>query len=280
MKTLTEYVNESLVQEAFSSDIFRDFFRHFRDKARRGHRVRWAALQWDKIKDSDLVKLTKDEALKRMRSRKDPGYLLWVSERGFPRTGWPRDRKDTFSYNGITYGWDVIMSYDGSLSINANNIADTANYAYEVVDPQRFFCKEMQVKRREAREGALALKDPEKVKEENLQRYKEALAKMHTPEASTLVSKLEEIAEMYKNVMDKYVTHFAGKMQEDTPSYVMVSDLLSKINSEFLSIMRSMANIKNYSEARPDWANNYYKDFNNLVQRLEKLINDYMSKAE
>ena len=219
MKNLHEYLMEHMVMESFKSDIMRDFWMGLQ-KGGRNRGPYYAMLQWDRITDNDLKKLTKDEALNRMRSQKDPGYLLWVSDRVHSKYDWGTKQTIIFHYNGATWGWDVCLTYDGNRrNVKANHIADDSDYAYEIIDPKRFLVKDIQTARFEARKGATALMDAWRIAENNRERYKEALANMRTPDAEKFIPKFEEISEMYKNVASEYAQKVVKYLQEDTPSY-------------------------------------------------------------
>ena len=269
MLNLHEYLMEHMVMESFKSDIMRDFWMGLQ-KSGRNTGPYFDMLQWDKITDNDLKKLTKDEALKRMRSQKDPGYLLWMS-----------DRTDTKYGSGATWGWDVCLTHNGDKrGVKANHIADDADYAYEIIDPKRFLVKDIQAKRREAREGALALMDAKRIAEKNRERYKEALANMRTPDVEKLIPKFEEISEMYKNVASEYAQKIVAYLQEDTPSYWDLSRSWGKINEYYNKIIERLHKVKEYKDKYDEWALDAYNEFNQLVVAFEKQVNDYLEKIK
>ena len=280
MKTLHEYLTEHMVMESFQSNILRDFWMGLQ-KSGRNRGSYFYMLQWDKIKDDDLKKLTKDEALKRMRSQKDPGYLLWVSDKEHTKYSWRDEPGITYHYNGATWGWDVCLTYDGDKrNVKANHIADDADYAYEIIDPTRFLVRDIQAKRREAREGALALMDAGRIAAKNRERYKEALANMRTPDAEQCITKFEEISDMYKNVVDNYAKKIVRYLQEGTPSYYDLGHSWQKINGYYNKLTDRLYQIKEYKGSYDEWAFTAYKEFNELVLEFEKLANDFMQKFE
>lgn len=280
MKTLHEYLTEHMVIESFQSDILRDFWMGLQKRGRNRGSY-FYMLQWDKITDDDLKKLTKDEALKRMRSQKDPGYLLWVSDKEQTKYGWRDEPNTTYHYNGATWGWDVCLTYDGDQrNVKANHIADMADYAYEIIDPKRFLVKDIQFARREARDGALALMDAWRIAEKNRKRYQEALANMRTPDAEQCITKFEEINEMYKNVVDNYAKKIVQYLQEGTPSYYDLGRSWQKINDYYNKVIERLHKIKEYKGSYDEWALEAYKEFNTLVREFEKLANDFMQKFE
>lgn len=280
MKNLHEYLVEHMMMESFKSNILRDFWMGLQKRGRNNGSY-FNMLQWDKITDDDLKKLTKDEALKRMRSQKDPGYLLWVSDRTGTEYGWGRKPDTTYHYNGATWGWDVCLTYDGDKrNVKANHIADDADYAYEIIDPKRFLVKDIQYARRQAREGALALMDAYRIAEKNRERYKEALANMRTPDVEKLIPKFEEISEMYKNVVDNYAKKIVQYLQEDTPSYYDLCRSWQKINEYYNKLIERLHKIKEYKGSYDDWALTAYNEFNQLVVEFEKLVNDYLEKMK
>lgn len=266
MKNLHEYLMEHMIMESFKSNILRDFWMGLQKRGRNNGSY-FNMLQWDKITDDDLKKLTKDEALKRMRSQKDPGYLLWISE-----------KEQT---NGATWGWDVCLTYNGDKrGIKANHIADDADYAYEIIDPSRFLVADMQRARREAREGATALMDAYRIAEKNRERYKKALANMHTPDIEKLIPKFEEISEMYKNVASGYAQKVVAYLQEDTPSYWDLSRSWGKINEYYNKLIDKLYKIKEYKGKYDELALRISNEFNQLVVAFEKQVNDYLEQIK
>jgi hypothetical protein len=250
-------------------------------KSGRNRGSSWKMLQWDKIEDNDLKKLTKEEALKRMRSKNNPAYLLWVSDTVRTRHSWRDDKIEEYSYNGATWGYDVVMVFDGKVdSVKATHIANDADYAYEVIDPDRFLTSDIRELRRKAKEGAVALMDANRIAEKNMERYKNALANMRTPDAEQLIPKFDEITEMYKNVTSKYAEKIAQYVQGDTPSYWRICDGWKNINDEYRRITEELVDIKTYKGNLAKFAFNAYKNFNTKVAAFEKLCQDYLEKIE
>ena len=288
MKNLHEYLMEHMVMESFKSNILRDFWMGLQKRGRNNGSY-FNMLQWDKITDDDLKKLTKDEAIKRMRSRKDPGYLLWISDRTgtaygrsrHTKDGWVDEPDTTFHYNGATWGCDVCLTYDGDKrDVKAIHIADDADYAYEVIDPTRFLVKDIQFARRKAREGALALMDAYRIAEKNRERYRDALANMRTPDVEKLIPKFEEISEMYKNVASKYAQKVVEYLQEGTPSYYDLINRWAKINEYFNKIIERLHKVKEYKGQYDEWALRASNEFSQLVVAFEKQVNDYLEKIK
>lgn len=284
MKTLHEYLTEHMIAESFQSDILRDFWMGLQ-KSSRNSGSYFNMLAWDKITDDDLKKLTKEEALKRMRAQKNPGYLLWVSEKQFryrERIHSP-NKDEVYSYNGITWGWDVVMTYNGVFKgVKANHIAEDADYAYEVLDPQKFLVGDLQRSRREARRGATALMNPREILEKNLERYRQALAELHNPGIDEAIKMFNDAMDIYKNCIEKYVVKFSQMMQEGTGSYYDMALKFEQLNALATKLSDRLVIYRNYADKKGNqtWALRNYKEMSEAARKIEEIANKYFESAE
>lgn len=268
---LYPYLKNYILMESFQSDILRTLYLSLKPRAREGRSYYYDGDRpmWDKIKDSDLTKLTKDEALKRMRSRKEPGYLIWFLNNGT-------------SCGGVTWGCDVIITFDGYYKgVTANSVAYDCDGAYELNNPTNFIRTDLQKARREAREGALALKNFDKVKAENLERYEKALAKLHNPGTENVTKLFTETMEIYKNLVDKYVAKFVSIMQEGNGSFYSIQrewELLNKI----IVRMTEDVHMYNYNDkmSSDKSAMYYYKKVSEAAKQIEEMVNAFEANSK
>lgn len=265
---LYTYLKNHILMESFQSDILRTLYFSLKPRVREGRYWDGSLPMWDKIKDNDLTKLTRDEALKRMRSRKEPGYLFWFLN-------------DT-TFGGITWGCDVIMTHDGYYKgVTANSVAYNCDGAYELNDPTNFLRTDLQKARREAQEGALALKNFDKVKAENLERYEKALAKLHNPGTENVTKLFTDTMEIYKNVVDKYVAKFVSIMQEGNGSFYSIQREWEELNK---TVMQMTENVHMYdytNKSKNDKsAMYYYKKVSEAAKKIEELVNTFEANSK
>ena len=273
MKSLHEFLVESLVNESFASDTIRTLYFSLKPSARRldshEHYLSDSLPMWDKLTDNDITKLDKDEALKRMRSRKDPGYLIWFMNNGT-------------TCCGITWGCDVCMTYDGYFKgVTASQVAFDADGAYEIKDVDKFIRNKLRDDRRAAKEGATALMSYDTIKRNNIERYKKELAKLHNPGLDTVIKLYEDTMEIYKNIVDKYVAKFVSIMQEGTGSYYALADKWKKLN-DLIKNMTDDMHMYAYSDSYHDDRNamSYYKLVSNAAKQIETIVNDFEASSK
>lgn len=273
MKSLQEFLVESLVNESFASDTIRTLYFSLKPGARRLNSSDYytsnSLPMWDKLTDNDITKLDKDEALKRMRSRKDPGYLIWFMNNGT-------------TCCGITWGCDVCMTYDGYFKgVTASQVAYDADGAYEIKDVDKFIRNKLRDDRRAAKEGAVALMSYDTIKRDNLERYKKELAKLHNPGLDAVIKLYEDTMEIYKNIVDKYVAKFVSIMQEGTGSYYRVADEWKKLN-DLIRGMTDDMHMYAYSNGYHDDKNamSYYKMVSAAAQKIEEIVNNFEASSK
>lgn len=269
MQNLYDFLTEHMLKESFASDTMRTLFFSLKPKMRKDNPYYLSGQfpMWDKIKDSDLTKLNKDEALKRMRSRKEPGYLIWF-------------RNDGKACNGITWGCDVVMTWDGFYkNVSASSIAYDADGAYEI--SSTFIRSDIQKSRREAKEGATALMDYDKIKNENLARYEKKLAELRNPGLEAVIKVYADAMEIYKNVTDKYVAKFVSMMQEGNGSYYSMSKAWENLNNVVKHMSDDM-NMYSYTNGyhNDKSAMEYYKQISNAAKKIEEIANTFEANSK
>lgn len=276
MKSLQEFLTESILTEAFASDALRKLFMSLKPSVRKNnpYYLNGSFPMWDKVTDNDITKLTKDEALKRMRARKDPGYLIWFISNG--------ENGEELDCCGITWGCDVCMTSDGYYKgVTASSIAYDADGAYEIKDALKFTRSELQQSRREAKEGATALMNYETIKNDNLKRYEKELAKLHNPGLEKVCQLYTDTMEIYKNVVDKYVAKFVSIMQEGNGSYYSVSktwELLNNLVKQMTDDMHMYAHSNGYHDDKS--AMYYYKKVSQAAKKIEEIVNNFEANAK
>lgn len=276
MKSLYEFMTESLISEAYASDIIKNFHLGFAKNVRQCAWNDWNELQWSRVTDNDLIKLDKPEALKRMRSQKDPGYLLWISDSEAKRWG------ETVHCNGVTWGWDVIVVYDGTpANYKANHIADMADYAYEVKNPTSLLKSKLKHERQDARAGAYALLDCDNIRQANQRRWEDLLAQKRAPDNSEILKIFQDAMDIYNNCMKKYVEKFVSVMQDGNGSYYEMRNLFKKLNELVFNMMEQVSTTVHFNKEKysKKWALEELEKVNETVRKIEELVNKFMANS-
>lgn len=137
----------------------------------------------------------------------------------------------------------------GSGLTNLKRMAEVSDVVY-VIDPDRTpSSKEIRNERVESRRGALALKDPKLIKQENISRYEEIIKERRFKESSidgkvqetfnTLNKQLQDAIEL--NKFDERGNLIIGKSKKDKNIYLSdMSSITSKLLSSYSSYIRYM----------------------------------------
>lgn len=269
MKSLYKYLTEQMISESFASDALRNLFFSMRPRVRNDNSFSNHYPMWDKITDNDIKRLDIEEAKKRMRSRKEPGYLIWF-------------KNDGNRFRGITWGCDVVMTYDGSYkNVTASSIADDSEGAYEIEDVFKFIRSDIRKDRAEAKRDAVALISYDKIKSENLARYEKKLAKLRNPGLESVLKIYKDAMEIYKNVTDKYIAKFVSIMQEGNGSFFSMKSEWERLNKIIIA-MASDINMYNHSNGYNDDKNamQYFKQISEAASRIEEIANTFETNSK
>ena len=151
----------------------------------------------------------------------------------------------------------------------------------KIKDALKFIRNDIQQSRRAAREGALALKDYIDIKDVNMERYKQLLAKLHDPGLDNVIKLYTDAMNIYKNIVDKYVAKFVSIMQEGNGSYYDLCKYWRDINIVINKLTDNMS-MYAYSEKQAehnkhynDIAMDYYKDVSKYAKMIENTVNKF-----
>lgn len=279
MKSLSEYISEGLLIESFGSDIIRELLPKSFVQDRWAYFKNWQ-LQWDKVKDSDLVEVDETTARKLQRMQKETHYILWVAEYS---PSWRGERKPMIVL--ITCGGDVI-SYIGRRERNMSTKAYIDNFsiikAYDVKNWQGLLRKNLVDIRAQQKDGALALKDPETVRAENMERYEKIIAQHNTPDDAEVAGIIKNAMNTYSQIMKQLGDKLAEAMTSDAPSpsvYKLMekSRQLNSIINDMLSKAHSYKYWSKNGGFDPRNAKEYADKISETAQQIEKLGVDYLA---
>ena len=181
------------------------------------------------------------------------------------------------TFGGITWGCDVIMTHDGYYKgVTSNSVAYECDGAYELNNPTNFIRRDLQNARRESKEGALALQNYDKIKNDNIERYKKALAKLHNPGAENVAKLFADSMEIYKNLIDKYVSKFVSIMQEGNGSFYSVLREWEELNKTVMQMTDSLHMYDYDNRMKSDKeAMYYYKKISDAAKKIEEIVNNF-----
>jgi len=263
MKTLEQFLTESLVTEAFASSIMENII--WKDVL---HYNGATMPQWSKIKDSDLTEVTYDEAIKMYR-KKDAPYIFWVSK----NTWHIPEGKIAL----ITWGTDIVWALWGTLTRGTSTKAVidsiSCEKAYVLANPSDFIRWKIQDERRIAREGAKALMSAEAVRNENLKRYKLILDERRTGTHEEVAKKMEEAMNIYSETVKNFIVKYSDMLAANSPSRITIKKLYEKLTININSMLNSAQSFEYWKDDKgmADIRKKYYDDVIDCCNRIAEL---------
>lgn len=279
MKSLSEYISEGLMIESFGSDIIRELLPKSFVQDRRVYFKNWQ-LQWDKVKDGDLVEVDETTARKLQRMQKETHYILWVAEYS---PSWRDERKPMIVL--ITCGGDVI-SYIGRRERNISTKAYIDNFsiikAYDVKNWQGLLRNNLIDIRAQQKDGALALKDPKTVRAENMERYEKIMAQHNTPDEAEVAGIIKNAMNTYSQIVKQLGDKFIEALAADAPPpsiYELMekSKQLNSIVDDMLGEAHSYKYWTKHGGFDQRIAKKYADKVSETAQLIEKISVDYLT---
>lgn len=264
MKTLQEYLNESLIQEKYGSEIIAKYMNDKFKKQMYSYYGRYL-LQWDKVKDSNLKEVTLDEAMKLYRKQKESHYLIWVSK----------------GYNGaeqialVTWGTDIIGYIWSIKNMTAKACIDGCDWShiYDVEGYEDLMQADVRDLRREQKEGATALMDAEDILRQNKERFEKALAEKHKGTPDDIVKIFNDIMVEYQNTVKNWMVKYQDIIltpQASTFNIVrLYTDLTKKVQS-FIDKIDSWNYWKDNKDSSKT-AKRYYDEIKELANEIAEM---------
>lgn len=261
MKTLEQFLTESLINEAFASSIIEN--------------ITWKGVldpnygfipQWSKIKDNDLTEVTYDQAIKMYR-KKDAPYILWVSKNDY--------RTPEGKIVLITWGTDVVWtsSRRRAESTKAEIYSISCEKAYVLANPSDLAVWKIQQERSIAKSGAKALMSAEEIRDKNLERYKKALAAKHTGDVGAVTKKLEEAMNLYSETVKNFIVKFNDMLIVNSPSTIKIKKLYKDLSVSVSTMLDKAESLENWRKEQ-GWettAKKYYDEVINYCNKIAEL---------
>ena len=278
MKTFVEHLNESLEQtllETFQSSIARDVI--FGTMKGWYKKDLGRDFLWDQITDADFEELNPEEARKLAYKRDSNECIFWID----------RDGEAAF----ISYGNYMFRKLCAGYKMNqiktVKAISELAAKAYVLKDYEKLSTREIRKQRQEAKQNALALKENDKVKEENLNRYRTIInsKKLNdTANTAALMAKLDAATQTYEEAMKEFRSVDEENMRQRVSAMIEVN----KVYASMLAKLDDIAIYKGWIEdgdAEEDstarWSKEalkYAKEFDAWIDELNKKITYWKGK--
>lgn len=295
-------INESVINEALKSSILSSLIdMKYAPKEFLQYIYGYTKIALDQIEDTDILSMSPNAAYKRKAGKELVFYVVtnakenpyadssaWSDEKNLkPDTilgvangqnefmgaswsgrGYSADRKKIMSKSDSGVGINKnYRGYGASGLYNVKRIAELADIAY-VIDidalQARLSTNDISNNRAEARRGAVALLDPKRVKEENINRYKAIIAKRLTDGDKTIDKMIEKAIEdgtdLIKNAikekkMGRYGDIIAGTDPRDREVKLSdVADWLRHIMDDYAKFTTAEENSK-----KDEYSGNYYE---------------------
>lgn len=267
MKTLTEFIRESLICESFSSKILQQYLEPKQFK----YEYYPYALQWSKITDDMLHEITNEEDARKMqRKQKDAFYILCVG-----KSGYGDNAKEMVQL--ITWGSDIIASvYRGERGSSTKAYIDNIVFvkAYYVTDFDKLLRKDIRDQRAEMRKDATALKDDWSVANENHERYKKILAEKRTGTPDEVKKIMDETMNIYMDTFKNYIQKFTEFAEGDSPSCYSMRWNIKKLNDTVTDLVNAFADFKS-SVGKGGWnavyAKRHYDDVKDYASKIAEI---------
>lgn len=287
MKDLVEHISEAFgnqtVCESVGSSIIRDVFtkpngqmNYYFSKSKTG----WGwdggylgtEMQWDKITDSDVEKMSTEEARKLAYKKDSDAYILWLDPQG--------------KFCARTIGnYMVLMdrTMENWTRRTVKSVSQASDSAIVIKNPEKFQTREIRNERRKMKENALALMDAADVAKANAERYKDLLRQKQLKDFN-----MGDIADQVKAVLDKYtdtVKTISTNLVASNDYRQVVRDLdgidedLQKVMSMFKQVVGRNVDYERYNDEKFGSIVQIYRErLTESVGRLNKLISQFNKK--
>ena len=271
MKTITDYINESMLLESFGSEKLNALFHNDRGK------LDWdfknylsREMQWDKITDDDIEEMETEDARKLAYKRDSMVYIIWLDPSGH--------------YLGRSIGnFTIMMNYNLRQNIRntVKSLSMASDKAIVIKDSEKFSTSEIRKIRTEQKKNAIALMSDVEVKKENLERYRKIIQDNKIADIN-----MGDIADSVNDVLEKYskmVSSISGELVAAN-DYRSIVDRLNEMDEDiqrimnwFKEILKRKADYDKYKK----WevlASGYRSDILRAVDELNKNIDKFNQK--
>lgn len=277
MKTLVESIRENcnaIVLETFQSSIARDVI--FGTMKGWYKKDLGRDFLWDQITDADFEELTSEEARKLAYKRDSNECIFWI------------DRNNNAAF--LSWGNYTFRKLCADYIIKQNKtvkaISELSTKAYVLKDAEKFSTREIRKQRQEAKQNALALKENDEIREENINRYRTIINSNklnNTANTATLMAKLESATQTYEEAMKDLRSIDEENMRQRLTAMKELNSLYANIISRLddVAMYKEWAGDGDASEYTARWSKEairYAKEFDEEIQKLYKRIDYWKGK--
>lgn len=278
MKTLVDFIKESreeVVLETFQSSIARDVI--FGTMKGWYKKDLGRDFLWDQITDADFEELNPEEARKLAYKRDSNECIFWID----------KENDAAFLSWGNYMFRKLDFRYDRREIKTVKAISELSIKAYVLKDAEKFSTREIRKQRQEAKQNALALKENDEIREENLNRYRTIINSNklnNTANTATLMAKLESATQTFEEAMKEFRSVDEENMRQRLSAMKELNSLYSAIISKLddVAMYKEWAadgSAREYNTAR--WSKEaiqYAKEFDEKIQKLYTRIDFWKGK--
>ena len=274
MKSLATFVNENMscaVCEEFAAPsaqkIFNGIGRKYEQKAL------GITLQWDKIPEECFHEITPEEGKKLAYQRNSTADIFWFE-----------DDKVTFRSYG-NFSWHIYGStrFYGRVK-SVKKISEISDSAIWIENSEKYSTNALRKERAEQKQGALALKAAEDVKNENIERYQKALALIKlekSADEATMVAKLNIATEEYTQAVSDLVSHEAETLHMRVSAIEEINKIYSNIVWQIEDLTRRKETSERSRKRGLEGYDTTSKYMNNIIEQaklIDKQIENMRAK--
>lgn len=276
MKSLQEYLTETLIQEKFGSEIIANCMNdRFKTSDYWGGMRRYL-LRWDKVKDSNLHEVTLEEALKLYRKQKESHYLIWVTK----NDRYVGEGKDQIAL--ITWGTDIVGFATSIKGMTTKACIDnfTWSHIYDVEGYEDLMQTDIKEMRRKQKEGATAIMDAEDVLRQNKERFEKALAEKHKGTNDDIIKIFNDTMAEYQNTVKNWMVKYQDIILTPHASTYQITELYKKLSKKVQELVDKIDSWNYWKDSKESvtTAKRYYDEIkqcaNEIAEMCTKIIED------
>ncbi len=226
MKSLVEYINESIITEKFGSKILTDLFTAKSKKGWAWDRIS-SSLKWDKITDADIEELSIKDAIKISKDDNND-YIIYASK--------------NHAVFARTIGTKLLSVEDKISTITGLSRKYNLDKAYRILNWEGFSTSALHKERSEMASALRHIQDPTFVKWDNIHRYEDAIDKLKANKllTSDYQKAMVEMVEML-GIVTKYI------MNDENSILTRIDDVM-KAQEAFRNVISELRNLVKFQD--------------------------------
>jgi hypothetical protein len=274
MKSLATFVNEGM-----STSLFETFSAPTAQKIFDAMKMKWeqkslgVTLQWDKIPEECFHEITPEEGKKLAYQRNSIADIFWFS-----------NGELTFrTYGNFSWHMYGVNPRAGRIK-SVKKISEISDSAIWIENAEKYSTNALRKERAEQKQGALALKAAEDVKNENIERYQKAVALIKlekSADEATMVAKLNIATEEYTQAVSDLVSHEAETLHMRVSAIEEINEIYSNIVWQIEDLTRRKETSERSRKRGLEGYNTTSKYMNNIIEQaklIDKQIENMRAK--